>query len=125
MNVPHAMNVALRKNGKGLGVYALSSFRKGDVIEDCPVLVGRHSDFNRGVLANYTFAWDRGKSALAMGCGSFYNHAWDPNATYRFRHRQKLIRIVARRPIRMGEEIFISYNGDPDDRSPVGFRVRS
>jgi len=59
--------------------------------------------------------------ALALGYGSLYNHSHQPSARYEMDYDVDEIHVVARRRIKRGEEITISYNGDATDQAPVWF----
>ncbi len=113
-----------RVRGKGRGVFARRPIEEGEVIETCPVLVLPASsveDFSEG-LGAYVFEWGRGSLALALGYGSLYNHSYRPNARYAdLADRTKLFTAI--RDIAAGEEITVNYNGEPGDRTPVGFVV--
>jgi uncharacterized protein len=115
-----------RAGGKGLGVFARRPIRAGEVIERVPVIVlpAREIEDDSGAttLAGYCFVWARGKVAVALGYGSLYNHSYRPNARYEDRGRRTKL-FTALRDIAAGEEITINYNGEPRDRSPVGFDV--
>lgn len=111
---------------KGRGVFAVRPIRGGEEIERVPVLVlpaGEIEDSGEGAgLAGFCFLWGRGTLALALGYGSLYNHSYRPNARYDDVGRMTKI-FSALRDIAAGEEITVNYNGEPDDRSPVGFEV--
>jgi SET domain-containing protein len=113
--------------GKGRGVVALRAFDVGEVIEVVPVLVVRHSDvLDQTELANYVYNWPTGDNdvAIAFGFGSLYNHSYEPNARYDKRPDDGgfgTICYTCIRPIRVGDEIVINYNGMPEDRSPMWF----
>ncbi len=113
-----------RVRGKGRGVFARRPIEEGEVIETCPVLILPASsieDFSDG-LGAYVFEWGRGRLALALGYGSLYNHSYRPNARYAdLADRTKLFTAI--RDIAAGEEITVNYNGEPGDRTPVGFEV--
>lgn len=115
--------------GKGRGVFARRAIRNGEVIERAPVLVLPLSDVMRGPddwtgLGNYCFEWGKDRVALALGFGSLYNHSFQPNARYDDESRRARIKVFsALRDITLGEEITINYNGDPEDRAAVWFRV--
>ena len=81
------------------------------------------ADLDRTMLYDYYFAWgdDGADAALAMGLGSFFNHAIDPNAEHDLLPAEQAIVITARRAIAPGDEITIHYNGDPGDATPVWF----
>ena len=63
-------------------------------------------------LYNYYFGWgpDGKAAAIALGYGSLYNHADDPNAAYRKDPASGTIIFAALRAIAAGEEIFVRYN---------------
>jgi SET domain-containing protein len=111
---------------KGRGVFARRRIRKGTVIERAPViLVPTKEVFNRTTdskLANYVFVWGRDTVAVVLGYGSLYNHSYRPNAEYYDSGRLTQV-FKAIRDIRAGEEITVNYNGWPEGRVRVGFRV--
>ena len=73
-------------------------------------------------LAGYCFRWHGETLALALGYGSLYNHSYQPNSRYDDVAQTTKV-FTALRDIAPGEEITVNYNGDPDDRSSVGFEV--
>jgi SET domain-containing protein len=112
--------IEVRRAGrKGRGVFARRPIRKGEVIERTPVLVLPAG----AALGDYCFEWGEGTWALALGYGSLYNHSYHPNARYDDEDAGRVKVFTALRDIRPGEEILINYNGDPADRTPVGFEV--
>jgi len=102
--------------GRGRGVFAAAPIARGALVEAAPVLVfaaaeyeahGRHT-----LLDHYTFRWERGAFALALGLGSLFNHA--PRAPERNTgwvrdFGRSEIRYCALRDIAEGEELLISY----------------
>ncbi|HEX8203963.1 MAG TPA: SET domain-containing protein [Isosphaeraceae bacterium] len=115
-----------RVKGKGRGVFARRPIPRGEVIERVPVLVLPAAEVKNAAgwtgLACYCFHWGRGTLALALGYGSLYNHSYHPNARYDDAAGQTKV-FTALRDIAAGEEITVNYNGEPEDRSPVGFPV--
>jgi SET domain-containing protein len=115
--------------GKGRGVLARQAFAVGDVIEVVPVLVVEDGDIlDQTPLANYVYKWPTSETAVAVafGYGSIYNHSYAPNARYdKFASGESAgtIRYTAIKPIAVGEEIIINYNGDPADQSPMWFEL--
>lgn len=114
--------------GKGRGVFAVTRFKQGEVIERAPVLIipaYQREHLDQTVLYNYYFAWGENPEdeAIAMGFGSFYNHSYTPNAVYVKKYEALVVEYIALRDIEAGEEITINYNGYPDDRSPVWFEA--
>ena len=121
-----------RSGNKGRGVFALKDFKKGDVIEECPVipLTAKESVIcETTILEYYLYPW-RGKrdGAVVLGYGMLYNHSVEPNARYHLNYGGRKITYKAIQPIKKGEEILVNYNGDPRDRSDMelfDYRKRS
>ncbi len=111
---------------KGRGVFATTFIPAGTEVERVPVLVLPTDDVLSGesgeVLRHYVFEWGAKTVALALGCGSMYNHSYSPNARYDDIGRQTKI-YTALRDISAGEEITINYNGHQDDDTPMEFSV--
>lgn len=109
----------------GYGVFADGMFLPGETIEECPVVL-----INEDVAAlkNLRFCWKpEGNKVLALGCGSLYNHAEQPNAIYSVDDQHGLLIFTAIKQIYRGEEIFIDYgkawfakrNLDPTSFQPL------
>ena len=123
-SIPH-IYIANSPN-KGRGVFAARPLKKGEPIELCPVLVLSNEDTEliiRSKLYHYYFVWgdDSSRSGLALGFGSLYNHSYQANASYQVDYEAETLEIFAYRDIEAGEEIFINYNGEPNDPEPVWF----
>ena len=116
--------------GKGRGVFAQRNFKEGEVIEICPVIVLPAEEIDALELTqlySYYFAWgpESKDAAIALGYGSLYNHSYTPNARYYKDFDNSLIKYVCITDIQKDEEITISYNWDPEDKSPVWFDLAS
>ena len=113
--------------GKGRGVFACRMIYDGEVIERVPVLVlpvgESRTDSGPTPMSDYCFEWGRGTVAVALGYGSLYNHSYRPNARYDDESGQTKV-FTAIRDIALGEEIVVNYNGEPEDQTPVWFKVR-
>jgi SET domain-containing protein len=112
--------------GKGRGVFALRLIHDGEVIERVPVLVLPIGETKTAAgptrMSGYCFEWGKGTVAVALGYGSLYNHSYQPNARYDDESKQtKVFRAI--RDIAPGEEIVVNYNGEPEDETPVWFKV--
>lgn len=121
--------VVRRTEARGRGVFAGAPIAEGTLIERCAVIVVPPQDveaLNRTQLGSYHFQWGgtREASAIALGLGSLYNHAHDPNAIYVRRYEDEVIEFVLLRAIAEGEEITVSYNGAIGDDRPVWFEVK-
>ena len=111
--------------GKGRGVFAAKPIKKGDVIEHVPLLIVPADSLVDGLnnihIGRFYYWWTKNRIAVALGYGSLYNHSYNANASYK--HGAETIKYIAVRDIEPGEEVTINYNGDPKDKSPVGFKV--
>ena len=119
------LNVApSRRSGKG--VFAKKNIKAATVIEISPVIVlnvkeRRHVE--KTILTNYIFEWgdSHRKAALALGYVSMYNHDYSSNCEYEMDFDEKIITIKTVRDIKKGEELYINYNAQPDNKSKVWF----
>lgn len=113
----------------GRGVYALSSIKKGEVIERCPIVEVPKNDMaslNESILVTYFFYFGKKKQRLliALGFGSIYNHSHKPNAVYKIKLTENTINFIALHNIKKNEEITFNYShGNPKDKSPLWFEV--
>jgi SET domain-containing protein len=127
MKTTHSELVYVKRiKGKGRGVFARNPIPEGGLIERVPVVVVpldhvRGVD-NNPVLSQICFLRGENLAGIAMGYGSLYNHAYEPNAHY-VEESNSFMSFRALRPIDRDEEITINYNGDPDDSSPMSFEV--
>lgn len=97
----------------GRGVFADINIKKDELIEMCPVYVFPRSDYltlKKTSLRNYYFMWGKVTVAICFGFGSFYNHSYDANATYKKQIKDQTIEFIAVRDIQEDEEILVNYN---------------
>jgi hypothetical protein len=123
--IPRASVLVDRSPVHGAGVFATRAYAVDAVIERCPLLIvppEQAPAISSSVFGDYVYEWEGGY-ALALGFGSLYNHAPISNARYEMDYDTEEIHIVAERPILRGEEIFINYNGDPNNPDPVWFEL--
>jgi SET domain-containing protein len=109
----------------GRGIYATRDIKKGEVLEEAPVIVSPKTEkehLKKTIIRDYFFRWD-GHFAIALGYGSIFNHSYTPNARYITNIGNRSIDFYAMADIREGEEITVNYNGDPKDKSPLWFDV--
>lgn len=111
-------------NKGGRGVFASQQIEPNEVIEEAAVMIIRDSALP-DELIHHVYTWSKGKSALALGHASLYNHSYNPNAIYTRRPKRKSMLITAIDTIWPGDEIMINYNGDPESQENVGFEVCS
>lgn len=113
---------------RGRGVFTAQPIPAGSSIESCPVIVLSAADtevIHTTHLHDYYFLWDDdGQSAIALGYGSLYNHASDPNADYEMDIEQRTIEVFALRDIGIGEEITFNYTDGGDVRTTLWFEEK-
>lgn len=103
----------------GRGVFAGRPFRKGEVIEVCPVVAVPDAAACAG-FDNYLYWWGPGELAIALGYGLLYNHSSRPNARFTRRQTRGEIVFRAARDIAAGEQILIDYQWE--ESAYAGFR---
>ncbi|KAG8686980.1 hypothetical protein FRC08_012229 [Ceratobasidium sp. 394] len=97
---------------------ATSAIPARTVIDISPVLLFTSEEYVHArltIVDHYTFVWnDAGRSfmALPLGLGSIFNHAREPNVSYRLDKRLGVIEYTTTRPILPGEELCIYYGSD-------------
>jgi hypothetical protein len=101
----------------GYGIFANSFIKKGEIIEECPILDLKVPKGERcDILSDYRFNWPYGtsdweKQVVAWGWGSLYNHSENPNASWRSNTERNTFEFYALTQIKPFEEILIFYGG--------------
>jgi hypothetical protein len=111
---------------RGRGVFAVEPIEAGELIEECPVILVEPEQVTAllaTALDDYFFWWggEGHGAAIALGYGSLYNHAGQPNAWFVRKYEAKTIMVCALQPILAGEEITIHYSSSPGDLTPLWF----
>lgn len=104
----HNNLIVKRSPMHGYGVFAGKDLRKGEIIEECYIIITKGKD---KALEDYYFNAN-GKDAILTGYGIIYNHCDDDNAEYTLNMKRRLATFKAIRPIKKGEEIFVSYGDE-------------
>lgn len=112
----------------GRGVFTSIDLSSGDLIEICHVIEIPAVELpviHKTVLHDYYFVWgeDNKSCAVALGFGSLYNHAIQPNADFILDFENKTIEIMAITDIPAGNEITINYHGQPGDEEKLWFPI--
>jgi SET domain-containing protein len=115
--------------GMGRGVFTSEPIEAGTVVEIAPVIVMEATDRNhldKTLLHDYIFEWnpESHQCCMALGYVPLYNHSSSSNCEYDMDYEHSLITVKAVRAIGTGEELFINYNGDWNNATPVWFEVR-
>jgi len=110
----------------GRGVFTSDDITKDTIIEISPVIVMTGAErklLDQTLLHDYIFEWGdhRENCCMALGYIPLYNHSYKSNCEYEMDFEQQLITIRTVRFIKAGEEIFINYNGDWNNKTPVWF----
>lgn len=108
-----------RDKKKGRGVYALSAFKKGELIEECELIFLKLADVPDS-LEGYVFEYTKKTIALALGNGSLFNHSENPNAKFSFNKKKQTLLFHSIRPIKKGEEITVDYGYDDELKEKFG-----
>jgi uncharacterized protein len=120
--------IEIKKSRYGRGIFASRTIQKGELIHQAPVIVcpgDQYKKLKKTVLRNYYFNWGENYDhvAIALGYGSLFNHSYSPNAMFENNLKEETVDFIALKRIKAGEEIFVNYNGDPDDKGPLWFDV--
>lgn len=113
----------------GRGVFTKEDIEQDTTIEISPVIVMNGEDrklLDKTLLHDYIFEWgaNNKKCCMALGYVSVYNHSYASNCEYEMDIHKDLIRIRTVRYVKAGEELFINYNGDWNNRKPVWFDAK-
>lgn len=99
----------------GRGVFTDVDLAEDDVVEVCPVIVvpaDQLGALDGTTLRDHWYGWgDDGDAAVAMGHGSFYNHADDPTCTYEAHDVLDALVVRTTRAVPAGTELTIDYTG--------------
>lgn len=121
-NYPFQLEVKKSLVAEGNGVFALRSYKRGEVIEVCPAIflpIKDIDEMKKTKMLYYLFEYTSREFAIVLGYGSIYNHSYKPNAQYRFNFRKRVMVVRALKKIRVGEEIFFNYNFWANDKTPL------
>ena len=113
----------------GRGVFTSEYIEEGTVLEIAPVVVMSKEErvfLDQTLLHDYIFEWgpDQSKCCMALGYVPIYNHSYNSNCDYIMDYETETIVIRAVKDIKAGEEIFINYNGEWNDTTPIWFDAK-
>ncbi len=118
----YSVEVKNTKTSKGRGCFATKDFKKGEIIEECPILLLTIKECDlceKTLLDCYIYAWNKKFGAILLGYGFIYNHSYTPNAIYVRDYKNKLMVYKTIKPIKRGEEICVNYNGRPNNKQKI------
>ncbi|MGI8315218.1 SET domain-containing protein [Halobacillus mangrovi] len=106
------------------GVFATKTIKKDELIHEAPVIPypnEEHEHIEKTMLADYMFEYGENHTALLLGYGMMFNHSYKPNADYRINFDNHTFEFFAHKDIKQDEEIFINYNGEVENDTPLWF----
>lgn len=114
---------------KGRGVFTRKKIAAGTVIETAPVIVMSGEDrklLDQTLLHDYIFVWGKNKDQCCMALGyiPIYNHSYQSNCEYFMDYDDHTIFIKTVKPVGIGEELTINYNGNWNNKARVWFDVK-
>jgi len=114
---------------KGRGVFTSENIPENTIIEISPVIVMDAADrklLDQTILHDYIFEWGENhrQCCMALGYLSLYNHSYQSNCEYQMNYVEEMITIQTIRHVGAGEELFINYNGDWNNKKSVWFEVK-
>ncbi|MBI2798527.1 SET domain-containing protein-lysine N-methyltransferase [Candidatus Saccharibacteria bacterium] len=112
---------------KGRGVFAEKDYKKGELIEICPVVVlsaKQRQLIDKTELFNYYFGWEDGQAGIVLGYGMMYNHSFRPNAEYSKNFLDRTVAVLAHQNIKSNSEITVNYNGKPKSQAKIWFNTK-
>ena len=96
-------------SGGGRGAFAEKDFKKGEVIEVCPLITDYKKNFEKSKIKDYTFRskFKPDQEVIVFGMCSMYNHSDNFNVA----HNQDPENMIytAARDIKKGEELYVNY----------------
>lgn len=99
----------------GRGVFANIKIEKGEIIEISPLIIIPFFDLkklNKTIISYYWYFFTKKECAIGLGLSSLYNHSDDNNSEFVILNKFKMIKIIATKEIKKGEEVRINYGYD-------------
>jgi len=114
---------------KGRGMFTKELILANTIIEIAPVIVMSAADrilLDKTLLHDYIFEWgtDKIQCCMALGFVPIYNHSYNSNCEYFMDYSTETIMMKTVRNIEAGEEVFINYNGDFNDKTALWFDAK-
>ena len=109
---PYTNKISIKQSlipNSGRGVFAEKDFKKGEVIEVCPLITDYKKNFEKSKIKDYTFRskFKPDQEVIVFGMCSMYNHSDNFNVG----HNQDPENMIykAARDIKKGEELYVNY----------------
>jgi uncharacterized protein len=113
----------------GRGIFTSKNIEAGTVVEISPVIVMSKDErkfLDQTLLHDYIFEWGDKKDECCMALGyiPIYNHSFSSNCEYEMDFENNLISVKAVSFIKSGEQLYINYNGNWNDKKALWFEVK-
>ncbi len=113
----------------GRGVFTREDIDAGTLVEVAPVIVMTAEErklLDQTLLHDYIFEWgDKSdQCCMALGYVPVYNHSYQSNCEYEMDFDSQQIMVRSVKPVKAGEELFINYNGEWNDSTPLWFDAK-
>jgi SET domain-containing protein len=114
---------------KGRGIFTSEAIPADTIIELAPVITMTAAErrlLDQTRLHDYIFEWgeDSSMCAMALGWIPIFNHAVPANCEYFMDFEEETMFIKTVREITAGEELFVNYKGDFDNKEDVWFQAK-
>lgn len=103
-------------------IRAARDIKKDELIESSPIILIPHQEqdnLDDTVLGSYTYDWNSTHGAFILGYCLLTNHSFTPNIVYKRDFEMLQMNYYALRDIKKDDELFVNYNGKPEDISPL------
>ena len=113
----------------GRGIFTSENIEAGTIVEISPVIVMSKDErkfLDQTLLHDYIFEWGDKKDECCMALGyiPIYNHSFSSNCEYEMDFENNLISVKAVSFIKSGEQLYINYNGNWNDKKALWFEVK-
>lgn len=110
----------------GRGVYTREAIAANTIIEVSPVIVMSREErklLDQTTLHDYIHEWgyQLDQCCLALGYCAVYNHSYHSNCEYEMDFEASTMTIKTVRAIEEGEQLYVNYNGNWNDTTPLWF----
>jgi uncharacterized protein len=114
-NISYTDKISIKNSlipNSGRGVFSEKDFKKGEVIEVCPLITDYKKNFENSKIKDYTFRskFKKDQEVIVFGMCSMYNHSNDFNV-HHTQDPENMI-FTASKDIKKGEELYVNYGGD-------------
>ena len=112
---PYTDKISVRQSlipNSGRGVFAEKDFKKGEVIEVCPLLTDYKKNFANSIIKDYTSKskFKPDQEVIVFGMCSMYNHSDNFNVGHNQDPENMIFK--AARDIKKGEELYVNYGSN-------------